>query len=81
MPKCTDGTVEFGRVGRRVVEAAFDGGDIVSDGAVHDPRLRRLVAPTSARRQRLASCLTHRVSVPTRRKSRSDLANQVIASR
>ncbi|MFO0445039.1 MAG: transposase, partial [Betaproteobacteria bacterium] len=32
MPKCTDGTVEFGRVGRRVVEAAFDGGDIVSDG-------------------------------------------------
>ena len=34
MPKCTDGTVEFGRVGRRVVEAAFDGGDIVSDGGV-----------------------------------------------
>lgn len=34
MPKRTDGTVEFGRVGRRVVEAAFDGGDIVSDGGV-----------------------------------------------
>ena len=34
MPKCTDGTVEFGRVGRRVVEAAFVGGDIVSDGGV-----------------------------------------------
>ena len=34
MPKCTDETVEFGRVGRRVVEAAFDGGDIVSDGGV-----------------------------------------------
>jgi hypothetical protein len=34
MPKCTDGTVEFGRVGRRVVQAAFDGGDIVSDGGV-----------------------------------------------
>ena len=34
MPKCTDGCVEFGRVGRRVVEAAFDGGDIVSDGGV-----------------------------------------------
>ena len=32
MPKCTDGTVRFGKVGRRVVEAAFDGGDIVSDG-------------------------------------------------
>lgn len=34
MPKCTDQTVQFGRVGRRVVEAAFDGGDIVSDGGV-----------------------------------------------
>jgi Transposase DDE domain group 1 len=32
VPKCTDGTVRFGKVGRRVVEAAFDGGDIVSDG-------------------------------------------------
>lgn len=32
MPKCTDGRVGFGKVGRRVVEAAFDGGDIVSDG-------------------------------------------------
>ncbi len=34
MPKCTDERVKFGRVGRRVVEAAFDGGDIVSDGGV-----------------------------------------------
>ncbi len=34
MPKCTDGTVKFGRFGRRVVEAAFDGGDIASDGGV-----------------------------------------------
>ena len=34
MPKCTDETVEFGRVGRRVVQAAFDGGDIVSDCGV-----------------------------------------------
>ena len=32
MPKCTDGPVRIGKVGRRVVEAAFDGGDIVSDG-------------------------------------------------
>lgn len=32
MPKCTDETVVFGKVGRRVVQAAFDGGDIVSDG-------------------------------------------------
>jgi len=34
MPKCTEGVVDFGRVGRRVVQAAFDGGDIVSDGGV-----------------------------------------------
>jgi hypothetical protein len=32
MPKCTDAPIEFGRVGRRIVEASFDGGDIVSDG-------------------------------------------------
>ena len=34
MSKCTDETVQFRRVGRRVVEAAFDGGEIVSDGGV-----------------------------------------------
>jgi Transposase DDE domain group 1 len=34
MPKCTDGRLHFGRVGRREIEAAFDGGDIVSDGGV-----------------------------------------------
>lgn len=34
MPNCTVESIELGRVGRRVVEAAFDGGDIVSDGGV-----------------------------------------------
>ena len=34
VPKCTETSVGFGRVERRVVEAAFDGGDIVSDGGV-----------------------------------------------
>jgi hypothetical protein len=34
MRKCTDEEIQFGRVGRRVVHAAFDGGDIVSDGGV-----------------------------------------------
>jgi hypothetical protein len=34
VPKCTDGPMLIGKVGRRVVEAAFDGGDIVSDGGV-----------------------------------------------
>ena len=34
MPRCTDEIVESGRVGRRVVGAEFDGGDIVSDGGV-----------------------------------------------
>jgi hypothetical protein len=45
MPKGSDETVEFGRVGRRVVEAAFDGGDIVSDGGV---LLLKQVATTTA---------------------------------
>lgn len=34
MPKCTDGTMELGRVGRRVLEANIKGGDIDSDGGV-----------------------------------------------
>lgn len=34
MPKCTDGIVRFGKIGRRQVQAAFDGGDITSDGGV-----------------------------------------------
>ena len=34
MPKCTDESVQLGRVGRRVVEAAFDGGDIVGEAGV-----------------------------------------------
>jgi hypothetical protein len=38
MPKCTNETVRFGKVGRRIVQAAFDGGDIVSEGGA--PLLR-----------------------------------------
>jgi hypothetical protein len=34
VPKRTDGVVVFSKVGRRKVEAAFDGGDIVGDGGV-----------------------------------------------
>lgn len=34
MPNCTNAVVEMGKVGRRVIAAAFDGGDIVSDGGV-----------------------------------------------
>lgn len=34
MPKCTDATMELGRVGRRVIQANFQGGDISSDGGV-----------------------------------------------
>jgi hypothetical protein len=47
VPKCTDETVGFGKVGRRVVEAAFDGGDIVSDGG----SLLRLYAVSCGTRQ------------------------------
>ena len=34
MPKCTDATIVFGRLGRRVIEANFEGGDLSSDGGV-----------------------------------------------
>ena len=38
MPNCTEeidvGTLEFGRLGRRVVEGRFDAGSMTSDGGV-----------------------------------------------
>ena len=34
MPKCTADQIEFGRLGRRVVEANFEGGAISSDGGL-----------------------------------------------
>ncbi len=34
MPKCTADQIEFGRLGRRVIEANFQGGTISSDGGV-----------------------------------------------
>lgn len=62
MPKCTEGAIKLGKVGRRVVEAAFDGGDIVSDGGVMllqraDQRigLTRAAAAVFADKRRAAS--------------------------
>lgn len=34
MPNCTNEVANLGRVGRHVIEAAFDGGDLLSDGGV-----------------------------------------------
>ncbi len=34
MPKCTQRQLDFGRVGRRVIEADFSGGDLSSDGGL-----------------------------------------------
>jgi hypothetical protein len=34
MPKCTQGEIDFGRFGRRLIEADFSGGDLSSDGGV-----------------------------------------------
>jgi hypothetical protein len=34
MPKCTDNKIDLGRLGRRVIEADFSGGDISSEGGV-----------------------------------------------
>jgi hypothetical protein len=62
MPNCTNEPIELGKVGRRVIEAAFDGGDIVSDGGVLllrqvDQRigLTRAVARVFEERRRHAS--------------------------
>ena len=34
MPKCTGDRIEFGRLGRRVIEADFSGGELSSDGGM-----------------------------------------------
>jgi hypothetical protein len=34
MPKCMDAKIEFGRFGRRLIEADFSGGDLSSDGGL-----------------------------------------------
>jgi len=34
MPKCTKGKIDFGRFGRRLIEADFSGGDLSSDGGL-----------------------------------------------
>lgn len=34
MPKCMQGKIEFGRLGRRVIEADFSGGELSSDGGL-----------------------------------------------
>ena len=34
MPKCTNKKLDFGRVGRRIIEADFDGGDLSSEAGV-----------------------------------------------
>jgi hypothetical protein len=34
MPKCTKNRIDFGRFGRRVIEADFSGGDLSSDGGL-----------------------------------------------
>jgi len=34
MPKCTKNKIDFGRFGRRVIEADFSGGELSSDGGL-----------------------------------------------
>jgi hypothetical protein len=40
MPKCTQDKIDFGRFGRRVIEADFGGEDLSSDGGL--PLLRQV---------------------------------------
>ena len=67
MPSCTEefgaGKIDFGRLGRRVVEGRFDGGSMTSDGGVMllggtdrklglmDAAARCIPAPTESDRQ------------------------------
>lgn len=67
MPNCTVETIELGKVGRRTIEASFDGGDLSSDAGVlllrrADERLglTRAVAAVFADTRRAAS-VTHSV--------------------
>lgn len=34
MPMCTKNRIDFGRFGRRLIEADFSGGDLSSDGCL-----------------------------------------------
>lgn len=34
MPKCTEERLDFGRLGRRGIEADFSGGELCSDGGL-----------------------------------------------
>jgi RimJ/RimL family protein N-acetyltransferase len=63
MPNCTVETMTLGKVGRRTIEASFDGGDISSDAGVlllrqADERIgltravARVFADAAPRRQR-----------------------------
>lgn len=65
MPNCTVESIELGKVGRRVIEASFDGGDISSDAGVlllrrADERvgLTRAIAQVFADERR-ATSVTH----------------------
>lgn len=75
MPKCTDGSVGFGRVGRRVVEVAFDGGDIVSDGGVM--LLRQVDERLGLTRSAARALLDERRAASVRHSLQSLLAQRV----
>lgn len=75
MPKCTDEAVEFGRVGRRVVQAAFDGGDIVSDGG--SLLLRRVDERIGLTRMAAAAIGDKRRRASVRHDMRSLLAQRI----
>jgi hypothetical protein len=34
MPKCTEERIDFGRLGRRIIEGDFSGGELSSDGGL-----------------------------------------------
>lgn len=77
MPKCTEERIDFGRLGRRVVEADFSGGELCSDGGLM--LLRQVDRHTGLTRQAGAALDDARQSSKVRHSLRSLIAQRIYA--
>ena len=77
MPKCTEERIDFGRLGRRVVEADFSGGELCSDGGLM--LLRQVDRHTGLTRHAGAALDDARQSSKVRHSLRSLIAQRIYA--
>lgn len=75
VPKCTEEIISFGKVGRRQVQAAFDGGDITSDGGVM--LLREVDRRIGLTRTAAAAFIDNRRKASVRHSIRDMLAQRI----